>query len=145
MPMLSYFEGCYMYVHSLLMSLTLFNLMRFWWTFPCNPTSKNCKQYDSPCAHAFALQGVVYICLSASDSTHFAQFNEVLMNLALQLDIVRVRLPWVVYSHPNSRESISTTGDIRRWCFTLAQCRWNRRASGPSTAIGTSTNDRLSP
>ena len=27
---------------------------------------------------------------------------------------VRVRLPWVVYSHPNSRESISTRGDIRR-------------------------------
>ena len=26
---------------------------------------------------------------------------------------VRVRLPWVVYSHPNSRESISTRGDIR--------------------------------
>ena len=27
---------------------------------------------------------------------------------------VRVHLPWVVYSHPNSRESISTRGDIRR-------------------------------
>ena len=27
---------------------------------------------------------------------------------------VRVCLPWVVYSHPNSRESISTTGDIHR-------------------------------
>ena len=27
---------------------------------------------------------------------------------------VRVRLPWVVYSHPNSRESISTRGDIRQ-------------------------------
>ena len=28
--------------------------------------------------------------------------------------VVRVRLPWVIYSHPNSRESISTRGDIRR-------------------------------
>ena len=30
------------------------------------------------------------------------------------VSVVRVRLPWVIYSHPNSRESISTRGDIRR-------------------------------